>query len=134
MIGVLIRGRARIKIRFSVRVRVGITFNVRIYHRSNCRQSKCRTFLKSNNDTFFYDQILQVHQKNLLCISHLQPSFQHTLSSLKYIPFFIYFLDQYIEFFVKLGNNCAAGLSKAKSFLQVKLFPRQLEYSMQLNK
>ena len=37
MIRFLVRGRVRIKIRFRVRV----TFNVSIYHRSNCRRSKC---------------------------------------------------------------------------------------------
>ena len=48
MIGFLVRGRVRIKIRFRVRVpvRVGVTFNVGIYNRSNCRRSKCHTFIK----------------------------------------------------------------------------------------
>ena len=45
MIGFLVRGRVRIKTRFRVRVRVGVTFNVSIYHRSNCRRSKCWTFV-----------------------------------------------------------------------------------------
>ena len=49
MIGFLVWGRVRIKIRVRfrvrVRVRVGVTFNINIYHRSNCRQSKCRTFV-----------------------------------------------------------------------------------------
>ena len=41
MIGFLVRGKVRIKIR----VRVGVTFNVRVYRWSNCRRSKCRTFV-----------------------------------------------------------------------------------------
>ena len=46
MIGFLVQGRVRIKIRFRVRVRVrvGVTLNVSVYHRSNCRRSKCRKF------------------------------------------------------------------------------------------
>ena len=40
MIGFLVGDRVRIKIR----IRVGVTFNVSIYHWSNCRRSKCRTF------------------------------------------------------------------------------------------
>ena len=40
MIGLLVRGRVRIKIR----VRVGVTFNVRVYHWSNCHRSKCILF------------------------------------------------------------------------------------------
>ena len=47
MIGVLVRGRVRIKIRIRVRVRDGVMFNVSIYHTSNCRRSKCRTFIKT---------------------------------------------------------------------------------------
>ena len=46
MIGFLVWGRVRIKIR--VRVRVGVTFNVRVYHWSNCRRSKCHTFVKED--------------------------------------------------------------------------------------
>ena len=42
MIGFLILGRVMIKIR----VRVGVTFNVRVYRWSCCRRSKCRTFGK----------------------------------------------------------------------------------------
>ena len=42
MIGYLVRGRVRIKI--MIRVRVGVTFNVMVYHRSNCRRSKYCTF------------------------------------------------------------------------------------------
>ena len=42
MIWFLVRGKVRIMIKF--RVRVGVTSNVSIYHRSNCRRSKCRTF------------------------------------------------------------------------------------------
>ena len=42
MIVFLVRGRVRIKVR--IRVRVGVTFNVRVYRRSNCRRNKCRTF------------------------------------------------------------------------------------------
>ena len=42
MTGFLVRGRVRIKIR--VRIRVAVTFNVSVYHWSNCRRSKCRTF------------------------------------------------------------------------------------------
>ena len=38
MIGFLVWGRV------SIRVRVGVTFNVRVYHWSNCHRSKCRTF------------------------------------------------------------------------------------------
>ena len=47
VIGFLVLGRARIKImiRIGVRVRVGVTFNVIIYHWSNCRRSNCRTFI-----------------------------------------------------------------------------------------
>ena len=44
MIGFLVQGKVRIMIKFRVRVRVGVTFNVSIYRRSNCRRSKCRTF------------------------------------------------------------------------------------------
>ena len=40
MIGFVVRGRVRLKIR----VRVGVTFNISVYHWSNCRRSKCRTF------------------------------------------------------------------------------------------
>ena len=43
-IGFLVRSRVRIKIRIRVRGRVVVTFNVRVYHWSNCRRSKCRTF------------------------------------------------------------------------------------------
>ena len=50
MIGFLVRGRVRIKIRIRVRVKVGVTFNVRIYHRSNCRRSKC-TFMLNPKKT-----------------------------------------------------------------------------------
>ena len=39
MIGFLVRGKVRIKI--GIRVRVGVTFNVRVSHWSNCRRSKC---------------------------------------------------------------------------------------------
>ena len=43
MIGLLVRGRIRIKIR--IRNRPGVTFNVSFYHWSNnCRGSECRTF------------------------------------------------------------------------------------------
>ena len=42
MIGFLVRGRVRVKIR--IRVRVGVMFKVSVYHWSNCRRSKCRTF------------------------------------------------------------------------------------------
>ena len=43
MIGLLARGRIRIKIR--IRNRPGVTFNVSFYHWSNnCRGSECRTF------------------------------------------------------------------------------------------
>ena len=45
MIGFLVRGRVRIKMMIRVRVRVGVTFNVSVYHWSNCRGSKCCTFL-----------------------------------------------------------------------------------------
>ena len=38
MIGFLFQGRVRI------RVRVRVTFNVSVYHWSNCRTSKCRIF------------------------------------------------------------------------------------------
>ena len=48
MIGFLVQGRVRIKIMIRVMVMVmvmvGVTFNVRVYHWSNCRRSKCRTF------------------------------------------------------------------------------------------
>ena len=48
-IGFLVRDGVRIniwiKIRIRVRVRVGVMFNIRVYHWSNCRRSKCRTFL-----------------------------------------------------------------------------------------
>ena len=45
MIGFLVQGRVRIKSRSRVRdrVRVGVMFNVSIYHRINCRRSKCRS-------------------------------------------------------------------------------------------
>ena len=42
MIVFLVRGRVGVKI--SIRVRVGVTFSVSVYHWSNCRRSKCRTF------------------------------------------------------------------------------------------
>ena len=41
MIGFLVRGRIRIKIRIRIRVGVGVTFNISVYHWSNCRRSKC---------------------------------------------------------------------------------------------
>ena len=41
----LVRGSVRITIRIKDRVRIGITFNVRVYHWRNCRRSKCRTFV-----------------------------------------------------------------------------------------
>ena len=44
MIGFSVRGRVRIKIRIRVRVGIGVPFNFIVYHRSNCRRSKCRTF------------------------------------------------------------------------------------------
>ena len=46
MIGFLVRGRVRIKIRVMFRVRawVAVMFNVSVNHWSNCRRSKCRTF------------------------------------------------------------------------------------------
>ena len=44
MIGFLVRGRVRIKIKIRVEVRVWVTFNVRVYHWSNCHRSKCGTF------------------------------------------------------------------------------------------
>ena len=31
-----------IKIKIMVRFSIGVTFNVSVYHRSNCRRSKCR--------------------------------------------------------------------------------------------
>ena len=40
MIGFLVQGRVRIKLR----IRVGITFKVSVYLWSNCGRSKCRTF------------------------------------------------------------------------------------------
>ena len=40
----LLKGRIRIKIGIRVRVRVGVMFNISTYHKSSCRQSKCRTF------------------------------------------------------------------------------------------
>ena len=43
MIGFLVRSRVRIKM--LIRVRVGVTYNVRVYHWSNSRRSRCRTFL-----------------------------------------------------------------------------------------
>ena len=51
MIELLVRGRVRIKIRIRIRVRVmvGVTFNVRVYRWSNCRRSKCWTFICVNN-------------------------------------------------------------------------------------
>ena len=30
---------------------VGVTFNINIYHRSNCRRSKCRTFARIESTT-----------------------------------------------------------------------------------
>ena len=45
MIGFLIQGRVRIRIR--VRVRVRVMFKVSIYYWSNCRRSKCHTFVSS---------------------------------------------------------------------------------------
>ena len=49
MIGFLVQGSVRIKIRIRVRVgvKVGVTFNAGIYRWSNCRRSKCRTFVQS---------------------------------------------------------------------------------------
>ena len=44
MIGVLVRG--RVMIRSGSRVRVGVMFNVSVYHWNNCRRSRCRTFQK----------------------------------------------------------------------------------------
>ena len=41
MIGFLVQGRVRIRIR--VRDGVGVTFNVSVYHWSTCHRSKCRT-------------------------------------------------------------------------------------------
>ena len=40
MIVFLVRDEVRIK----VRVRAGVTFNVGVYHWSNCRRSKCCAF------------------------------------------------------------------------------------------
>ena len=51
MIGFLVQGRVRIiEIRSRVRdrVRVGVMFNASIYHRINCRRSKCRTLIVKN--------------------------------------------------------------------------------------
>ena len=41
MIGCLVRGR----VRFEITIRVRVRFNVSVYHRSNCRRSKCCTFV-----------------------------------------------------------------------------------------
>ena len=41
-IGFLAPGRVIMKIR--IRIRVGVTFNVKVYHWSKCCRSKCRTF------------------------------------------------------------------------------------------
>ena len=46
MIGFLVRGWVRIKIR--IRVSVRVMFNVTIYNRINCRRCKCRTFHKAH--------------------------------------------------------------------------------------
>ena len=48
MIEFEVQGRVRIKIKIRIRVsvRVGVMFNIRIYHWSNCRRNKCRTFGK----------------------------------------------------------------------------------------
>ena len=50
-----------IKIRIRVRVRVGATFNVSVYHWSDCRRSKCRTFFSlynnNNNTDYLYSAV-----------------------------------------------------------------------------
>ena len=50
MIGFGGRGRVRIKIRIRIRIRVGVTYTISIsvYHWSNCRRSKCRTFVQEH--------------------------------------------------------------------------------------
>ena len=62
MIGFLFQGRVRIKIR--IRVRVGVMFNVSIYHRSNCRRSKCRTFLISWEASEYHPIAREIDFKN----------------------------------------------------------------------
>ena len=69
MIGVLSQGRVRIKIRIGIRVRVGVTFDVSIYHWSNCRRSKCRTFLTSYLDHIFYVDCLYGNASHMLVIT-----------------------------------------------------------------
>ena len=72
MIGFLVRGRVRIKIRIRVRVRVGVTFNVRVYHWSNCRRSKCRTFIWSHG--------LQMLKGDSTQTMHMEKGFSEQLS------------------------------------------------------
>ena len=47
MIGFLVRGIVMIKIRIrvKVRVRIGVMFKISVYRWSNCRRSKCHTFV-----------------------------------------------------------------------------------------
>ena len=45
MIGLLVRDWVRVKIMIRDKVRVGVTFNITVYHWSNCRRSKCHTFV-----------------------------------------------------------------------------------------
>ena len=54
----LVRGKVRIKIKIRIRVRVRVTFNVRVYHWSNCRRSKCHTFVLG---TGLMEHVLSTH-------------------------------------------------------------------------
>ena len=67
MIRFLVRGKVTIKIRNRVRVK----FNVRVYHWSNCRRSKCLTFSFSywqRNLNQYHSFLHQVNQGGLRAV------------------------------------------------------------------
>ena len=72
MIGLLVRDRVRIKIRIRVRVRVrvGVMFNVRVYRWSNCRRSKCRTFIEQPLVVVLICSRLQCYHAYFIVTSH----------------------------------------------------------------